>query len=197
MSIIPAADFTDYIRDEIGATGSAMITQAQNAAETIVREYCGRSFALTAATATARVYGPKQYQQDDRVLRVHDFTDTASLIVSNYGMIIAATAYQLEPLNGLDMAEQAVPYQQIRLLYNTWLRYEQRATVTITAKWGWTAVPAPVVEAIKQIGKDMIQMRDTKFGYTLGEFGAISAGRNWSALNALAPFRRAEAFGIA
>ena len=197
MTIVSAMNFTEYIRNEIGSADATMIAQAQAAAESMVTQYCGRSFALTAAVATARVFGPSQMTAFRRVVRVNDFTDTASLIVSNNGTIVTSSEYQLEPLNGISINDEAVAYEQIRLLTQFWwtdLINLDKATVTITAKWGWTAVPAAVTEAVKLIGKDWVQQRDTKFGYQDTSGGPVSAGRNWVALSALDPYRRAEVF---
>lgn len=191
MSIVLAADFTEYIRSELGSLDERMITQAQNAAEQIVQQYCQRTFEIASVTATTRLYIPK----NSDLIRIHDCTTVTS--ITENGSTLASTSYQLEPLNGLSTTGTAVPYTQARRVYSAWLNYGDTASVAVTATWGWTAVPAAVTEAIKALGKDWIQMRDTKFGYTLGEFGAISAGRNWAALSALGPFRRAEAFGLA
>lgn len=190
MSIVLAADFTEYIRSELGSLDERMVTQAQNAAEQIVQQYCQRSFEIAGAAST-RLYIPK----NSDLISIHDCTSVTS--ITENGSTLASTSYQLEPLNGLSATGTAVPYTRARRVYSAWLNYGDTASVAVTATWGWTAVPSAVTEAIKALGKDWIQMRDTKFGYTLGEFGAISAGRNWAALNALGSFRRAEAFGIA
>jgi hypothetical protein len=191
VSIVLAADFTEYIRSELGSLDERMITQAQNAAEQVVQQYCQRTFEIASVTASARLYIPK----NSDLIRIHDCTSVTS--ITENGTTLASTSYQLEPLNGLSATGTVVPYTQARRVYSAWLNYSDTASVSVTATWGWTAVPPAVIEAIKQVGKDMIQMRDTKFGYQLGEFGAILAGRNWAALNALAPFRRSEAFGVA
>jgi len=190
VSIVLAADFTEYIRSELGSLDERMVTQAQLAAEQVVQQYCQRTFEIAGA-ASARVYIPK----NSDLLRIHDCTSVTS--ITENGSTLATTSYQLEPLNALSMTGTAVPYTQARRVYSAWLNYGDTASVSVTATWGWAAVPAAVTEAVKQVAKDMIQMRDTKFGYTLGEFGGFAAGRNWAALNALAPFRRAEAFGVA
>lgn len=195
MSIVSDAEFAAYIRNETGSEDAAMNAQAKAAGEGFVKRYCQRSFELADTSATARVFIPAHCSP---ILRVHDFCDTASLVVSNYGTTVASTDYQLEPLNAVDWSGAAVPYEQIRLLYSTWTMYGGLATATITAKWGWTTIPAEVVEAVKLIGKDWVQQRSTTLGYVNTQAGpAGTGGRNWAAMNLLQPWRRVEAFGLA
>lgn len=196
MSIVSPADFTQYIRDEIGADNAQMTAQAQAAAESFVRQYCGRQFTPSTGSATARVYGPRSLTEGGRVVRVHDFGSTTGLIVSNYGTVIASTAYQLEPLNALNNAGASVAYEQVRLFWTRFITLMDQATITITADWGWPVVPAAVTEAVKLIGKDYVQQRDTRFGFAETSVGAVSAARNWPAITLLQPFRRPEAFGF-
>lgn len=196
MTIVDIDTFTSYIRDEIGATGKPLTLQALNAAESYVQQYCQRSFALATGTATARIFGPPAMQESFTVLRVDDIASTTGLIVSNYGTTISSNDYQLEPLNGKDASGLGVPYTQIRLLSSTWTTNVMRATATITADWGWPAVPSLVSQAILLLGKDYVQNRDTKFGFIETSVGAVSGSRNWSVMNMLARFRRTESFGI-
>ncbi len=195
MTIVSSNDFADYIRDEQGAQDATMVTQAHAAAEDAVKSYCGgggwRTFDLTATNATARVYIP----QSGNVVRVHDFVDTASLIVSNNGNVISSTDYQLEPLNGY--AATGEPYQQIRLVSGgCWYFHPYgKACITITAKWGWTAVPDSVYEAVKLYGKFWLQKRDTRLGVADTGSGP-TFGSYAAALKLCDPWRRAEAIGI-
>lgn len=196
MSIVDIDTFTSYIRDEIGATGKPLTTQALNAAESYVQEFCQRSFALATGTPSARVFGPMSMQESLTVLRVDDIATATGLVVSNYGTTVASTEYQLEPLNGRDATGLAVPYTQIRLLTSAWTTNLMRATATITADWGWSATPSLVTQSILQLGKDYVVHRDAKFGFIETSVGAVSGSRNWSVINMLARFRRTESFGI-
>lgn len=198
MAIVPDAVFTAYLQNETGITDAAVLSAAKAAAEGQVRQWCQRSFELTNTVATARVYGPLQLRYDGTTVRVGDFTDTASLIVSNYGTTVASTSYQLEPLNGINLAGDIVPFEQIRLISSVWTTTSlNQATITITAKWGWTVVPDPVIEAVKMLGKDYITARGSKFGFVETVVGPLAGGRNWMVINALGPYRRSEAFGLA
>ena len=143
-----------------------------------------------------RTYGIDAIRDNFQMLRVHDFCDTASLVAVNRGVTILPTQYQLEPATGIDFAGNTVPYNQIRLLYSYWYMYLNQATAVITAKWGWTSVPYEVVEAVKLTGKDYITARGSKFGFVETSVGPVHGGKNWAAINLLAPWRRAEVLGI-
>jgi hypothetical protein len=198
MAIVPIDLFTAYIRDETGQDGAAHILAAYNAAEGFVQKICQRTFSTATGTPTARVFGPKQIRESGTVVRVHDFMTTTGLVVSNYGTTVAASGYQLEPLNGLDSAGELTPYTSIRILNSMWTTSQMIATITITADWGWTAntVPALVAESVKLLGKDYIQHRDAKFGYIETSMGAVSAGRNYAVLNSLSSWRRTESITL-
>ena len=154
-------------------------------------EYIARTPSVAGGSATARLYVPS----GDSVLRIHDCTEVTSIAVS--GTTLTASTYQLEPY-AVSWTGLATPYEQVRLLLDYWrIIVPGEATVTVTAKWGWTAVPAEVVEATKIIGKDILAQRHTVGNIAaVGDFGG-SVRLNTYVRQLLAPLRRAEAFGIA
>lgn len=193
--IVSDQEFTYYLKNETGATDSDEIAAAHATGEEAVTRHCGgsgwRTFDLTAATATARLYVP----QSCEIVRVHDFCTLTDLVISNNGTVLTSDQYQLEPVNGYDVT--GFPYEQIRLLSGAWSIQGAKATVSVTARWGWTACPSAAGSAVKLIGKDYITGRTSKFGFTETSIGAVQGGRNWLALNALASLRRVESFGLA
>ena len=62
-----------------------------------------------------------------------------------------------------------------------------KAAVSVTARWGWTAVPDEVPEAVKQLGRLHILRR--RMGLDEAEYRQI--------LSRLDDLRRVEAFGVA
>lgn len=188
---VTQAAFDAYISDEMGTTDAAIREGALAAAERAVSEYCARSFAVAGASATARLYAPS----GTSVLRIHDCTEVTSIAVS--GSTLTSTTYQLEPYS-VSWSGLTEPYQQARRLNDLWwILTEGEATITVTAKWGWAAVPGEVVEATKIIGKDILQQRHTVGNIAaVGDFGG-SVRLNTYVRQLLNPLRRAEAFGIA
>lgn len=199
MSIVSPDLFTEFCRGKVTADAQ-LLALALSTAEDFAINHCGgngwRTFATTATTATARLYGPAQLRGRGDIVRIHDFADTTGLIVSNNGTIVASTDYQLEPLNGPSVT--GGPYEQICLLNSVWSTFGMQATISITAKWGFgAAVPDSVTNGIMLLGKDYVQYRDTSFGWTGVAGGAAQAGRNWMTINALSRWRRVEAWGLA
>jgi hypothetical protein len=60
-----------------------------------------------------------------------------------------------------------------------------------TARWGWTAVPAPVKEATLALAEETFKMKDAPFGVAgMGEFGAIRVRANPRIVTMLSPYVR-------
>jgi hypothetical protein len=65
------------------------------------------------------------------------------------------------------------------------------ASVQVTAKWGWPAVPPAVKQAAFIVAADLFKAKDSAFGVAgFGEFGAVRVGSrmNPQAQALLAPF---------
>ena len=167
---------------------------ANEAAARAVDAWCGRRF-YKDATATARLYRPP----DDRtVLDVQDFWDSTTLIVetdenndATFETTWAAADYQLEPLNAAALGR---PYRQIVASYTRiWPVCGVRATVRITAKWGWTAVPADVKQASLIEAARIWKRRYSPEGVLGGfsDFGPVRVSRfdDPEVLRLLGPFR--------
>lgn len=153
---------------------SAMVSAAISAAEQAINDHCARKFFVAGATATARVYVPGV----GTTVRIHDCVEVTA--VADDTITVASTAYQLEPLNGITDAGLAVPYEQIRRLSgNGWTHDYGRATVSVTARWGWSALPAQYTEATKMLTTDLLNMKDIRGGVAgFGEFGAVRIREN-------------------
>lgn len=187
---VTADEFDDYISDEFAATEAAIRLGALNAAERSVNEYCQRSFAV-AGSATARLYVPSGVA----TLRIHDCTTVTA--VTESGDAVASTDYQTEPVTA-SWSGLTKPYQQLRRLGSVWSQLDDvgEASVSVTATWGWAAVPDEVVEVTKILGKDILQQRRTSGNLiAVGDFGG-SVRMNTYVKQLLNPLRRVEAFGI-
>lgn len=186
---VSAADFDLYISDEFASTEAAIRLGALNAAERAVNQFCQRSFAV-AGSATARSYVPT----GTSVLRIHDCTTVTAVTEGG----TAVTSYQKEPVT-VGWSALAVPYEQLMRLGTVWAQtgYAGEATISVTATWGWTAVPDEVIEATKILGKDVLQQRRTSGNLiAVGDFGG-AVRINTYVKQLLSPLRRVEAFGIA
>ena len=191
MAIVDVPTFQDYVRDTLAGVAVNRLSQALAAAEQMVNAHCHRVFVVAGATATARVFVPSSAE----MLRVDDFVEATA--ISNDGTSVTAD-YQLEPLNGIDAAGNAVPYHQLVRTSGSWTRDGKRATVTVTARWGWPAIPDAVKEALLIFAKDIAWQRELK-GDVAGfsDFGAVRIRSNPLAAGLLHDFVRWDRNGIA
>lgn len=191
MAIITTSNLKTFIGDD-SSTNDTVYGWAVDAANKWVPGHCQRTFDIS-SSSSARVYAPTH----PTVLRVHDFTGTPT--ISNDGATVASGDYQLEPLNGLAQDGTARPYEQIRLLSGTWSQtYDREASVTVTAAWGWAAVPSEVFEATLILAADLYSNRDKRYGIvSFTEFAGVRARQNPVVTDLLAPYRRVESWGVA
>lgn len=184
-----------YLRNEKPTEDDPFYEAAIDTAEQAFDIACGRRF-FVASTATARVFRP--HPRSTR-LGIDDCT-TVTSVVEN-GVTVSASDYQLEPLNGLSSAGAVVPYTDIRRKAGVhWYTYYDEATVTVTATWGWAAIPAPVVEACKVLTKAVLDGRDLVANGVagIGPDGSVITERDAKIVkSAIADYRRGETVMIA
>ena len=75
------------------------------------------------------------------ILYVTDIATRTGLVVNDGSSVIAATDYQLMPLNA-EFGPEAMPWTEIVLQHAISGR-----SVSVTASWGWPAIPQAVIEA--------------------------------------------------
>jgi hypothetical protein len=194
MAYVSAGELIDYLRSTV-AVDEIEFEVARLAAESTVDSFCQRTFAVP-TTATTRTFVP----DDPRVLMVPDIANTTDLVVVNNGATVAAADYQLEVGPGLTNTTgrdgTVWPYMYIRLLSSYWSQsLPGQASVSITARWGWAAVPAEVKLATKMLARDFVLARDTAFGITsVAEFPRTLSGNKFVD-GLLADYQRPECFG--
>lgn len=193
MAIITSSQFKTFVKDAT-STNDTPYGWAIAAVNRWIPTHCKRSFEV-AGSATQRFFVPAT----NDVVRISDCTTVTA--VTNVGTTITSGSYQLEPLNGINSADQTVPYEQIRLLSGAWIfgyPNPKQATIAVTATWGWAAVPDEVTEAALILAADMYRNREMRFGViSATEFAGVRARSNPQVLELLHDLRRPEAFGIA
>ena len=185
-------DILGYGRDE-NVENYDFTQAALAAAKTILNNSCGRQFVI-ASGSSARVFVPASYE----LVYIDDCTSVSS--VTSDGQSVSASYYQLEPLNGRTVAGESVPYHKIRRITGLWSvgANPREATISVTATWGWAAIPSEIIEACKILTKDIIANRDVKFGIVdATEAGAIVARTNPVVRQAIDTYRRSVALFIA
>jgi hypothetical protein len=166
------------LEDEID---DGLLAGAVAAASDGVTDYCGRDFQKSAA-ATARRYRPTH----PTLVITTDFFTTTGLVVKidqDYDGVfettIPSTDYELEPLDGIVNGREGFPFWKVRLVYGVPYPCTRRASIQVTAQWGWVEVPDKVIEATLILAQDLYGLKDTRFGVGgFGEFGRIRAREN-------------------
>lgn len=198
MAIIADADLKTHLAIS-GTQHDTIVTNAVNGANQSVVQFLGRdpSEKVAAGSETARVY----YPRSSHLAVVDDFHDTTNLVVETdegddgtFETTWASTDFQLEPLNQRENGI-TVPHYRIRAvesrLFPTWNR---RASVQITAAWGWDSVPDAVFESTLLKAARLFHRKDSPQGAAgFTEFGAVRLTSNdGDIVDNLKPFRRNE-----
>lgn len=187
----------DALKARVRATGDTnddtLLTAALAAASLGVEKHCRRQFNVD-ASATARVFQPLTAAK----AIVDDISSMTGLVIETDANLDGAfettwdaADYQLEPLNGVRSGVAGWPYWQIRTVGGQDFYPHRRATLRVTARWGWASVPAPVQEATLVLAEELWKLRDSPFGVAgVGEFGVVRVRENPKVALMLAPYRR-------
>jgi hypothetical protein len=125
----------------LGSSDDGTFAALLDAASRAVEAFTRRQF-NDAGSATARVYRAV----DPWRLPVDDFSTTTGLVVATDGTAWDAADYEERPYNGIVDGQTGWPYFDLIAVNRTWPFKGRRHTVSVTAQWGWAAVP----EGIKQ-----------------------------------------------
>ena len=154
---------------------------------------CSRRFFLDTATSQ-RTYAPDR----PRVLVIDDVATATGFVVKldNDGSgtfettLTSGVDYQVEPLNALT---QGQPITMLRSLGTTFpVSSSRRATVQVTARWGWPAIPDAIREATILLASRHFKRNESPLGVAgFGELGAVFVRRTDPDIDTLvAPYRR-------
>ena len=193
-SYVTPAEAEAYFRSTVTAD-LVEIEAAVEVASNAVDYYTHRSFVVpTAATTRSFV------ALAGSLAKVDDIANTTGLVIVDNASTLAAADYQLETSPGRtarpDPAGLERPFAYIRRLSGSW-NCDDEATLVITARYGWPAVPDAVKLATKMLAKDLLSARDTRFGLAqVGDFSRRIA-TNGMVAALLDPLKSADAIGIA
>lgn len=199
---ITTADLAGYL----GASSSdENLANAVTAASRAVDDVCHRDFTVATSTAAARVFPVTSRAY----VLVDDFATTTDLVVktdddddATFETTWASTDYELHPANNRTAGLSGVPYYEIRAVEDRLFPVgtRRRLVVQVTARWGWSAVPAQVAAATRLVAAELWKRKDAPFGVAgFGEFGSIrvSADVARQARGLLGPFVRGDRAGVA
>lgn len=144
-------------------TQDASLTRRILSASADINAWTGRQFGRTEVAST------RTFHAGRTGVDTHDFWTTEDLAVSNVTTLQAwdVSALSLEPLDGIVNQVPGWPYNRITSAY---LSHPLYATgwaygrVSVTAKWGWAAIPDNVVTACLMLAVADDKAKDAPFG---------------------------------
>lgn len=97
---------------------------------------------------------------------------------------VPSNEYELSPLDAIRDGVKWV-YWRVDMVGSTSLPVSRRATVRVTARWGWEEIPADVKQAVKMLASDTFQLKDSRMGVAgSDQFGTIVRVRSNSLVEA-------------
>lgn len=161
-----AAELKAYTRIP-DTNDDAQIALVISAASRAVDRYCNRQFGLV-ASAEARYYTPRFDKKRRKWVIEHDdlMTTTGLVVMADLGDDGTYEAevdnYALRPVNA---AAKSRPWTFLVVQpTSTTIPIADEASVEITAKWGWSAVPSSVKQATLLQASRFLKRRDAPFG---------------------------------
>lgn len=165
------------------------IIDALDVASAEVDEWCQRSFTVSSGTS-AKTY----HQTTTGILLVDDFSTLTGLVVTDNG----GTALTIGDDYHVDRPTvSGHPFYRLRFYPGRWPMPSWEPLVSVTANWGWTAVPEQVKRATILLAADLMTASASQFGYVGVDAGAPTRVRqNLIVAGLLERFRRADRTAI-
>ncbi len=170
------------LKSALGITSStddAFLTLAIGAAETAINDLCGRKFTAD-GSASARTYRAQPY-----ICVTDDVSTLTGLVVKTdtsgdgtFDTTWASSDYQVEPLNNLVKGRSV---NNLRAVgdYLFPVYGDGLASVEVTAKWGWPAVPDPIEQATLMMASRLYGRKASPMGVIgVGDFGPVRISRS-------------------
>lgn len=193
----------EELEGRLGKADDGSFTSLLHAASRQVEAFTRRQFNRTDELSTRRFRAV-----DPERLPVDDFHTLDDLVVEVGGVVLDEDTYDARPWNGVVDGLDGWPFFDLFAVGRYW-PLGRRATVSVTAQWGWAMVPTGVVEATLSVAKAMADLTGVSgvsgvvrsemidgysVSYAIPEL-AVMAGTP-SALASAAPYRR-KRFGVA
>ena len=154
-----------------------LIEAAIGSAEELIDSTCGRSFDPAPTAAKAREWWPTHPQ----ILVVGDVTGTGTTIAVAGGTLPASTWRWQTPPSSVSPGR--------RLIAVAPMRWPVGESVTVTARWGWPAVPDAVKTAATLMAARYFRRLDTPLGLVdVGDIAAYVPRLDPDVKTLLAPF---------
>lgn len=184
MAVVNGYLTVDQLREHLGDTGSKididLLERSINATSRAIDRFTGRKF-WQDATVKVRHYRP----ESSWLAFTHDISTTTGLVIKtdpggDYTWTDTWTTadYDLEPDDN-DQDESAYAWWRIRAIGDfAFTAGSNRRTLQVTAKFGWSAIPADVEYAALLKASSLFRRKDAPFGIAgFGDFGPVRITR--------------------
>lgn len=147
-------------------SNDAGIEMALDAASRQVEQYCGRQFNKQDFAT------PREFEVTGSRIATDDFwtSDLFSIEqVAAYDVVQGEAftdAYNLYPRNGVVDGSPGWPYYGVEFGPYQPIHFLRGQYVSVTAKWGWAAVPPTVKQATLIIANQLLRLSDAPLGVT-------------------------------
>lgn len=170
------------LKSALGITSStddAFLNLAIDASETAINDLCGRKFTAD-GSATARIYRAQPF-----LCVTDDISTLTGLVVKTdtaadgvFDQTWASSDYQVEPLNGLTKGRGVNTLRAVGD-YTFPVYGDGLASVEVTAKWGWPAIPDPIEQATLMMASRLYGRKASPMGVIgVGDFGPVRISRS-------------------
>jgi len=172
------------LKSALGISGSGddtFLNLAIDSAEQSIDDLCGRKFTVD-GSASARTYRAQPYLcvTDDISTLTGLTVKTDTSADGSFSTIWASTDYQVEPLNNL-LKTTARSVNNLRAVgsYTFPVYGDGLASVEVTAKWGWPAVPDSIKQATLMLSSRLYGRKASPMGVIgVGDFGPVRISRS-------------------
>lgn len=168
------AEFGDQVASKLPQN---LIESAINASSRAIDFYTGRRFWLDPIPTVMRYRGVDAY--DAEIEDIGDLTGLAIATGTDGTFTTAWTSadYELGPLNA-DALGGAYAWWTLTAVGGQTIPYGRRATLQITARHGWSAIPDPVRKACTLRSVALFKRKEAPFGVAgFNDFGAVRISR--------------------
>lgn len=192
------ADLREQLGDDASRLSSNLLTRLLTTASRDVDRFTGRRFYLD-TVPTTRTYDIPPAADDGRVL-VHDIGSASGLLVGagldgvNFDTV-TSDEYRLTPLDADQLDPDAFAWWWIEespaVFNGEFGSWAWNRTLSITALWGWSAVPSAVTEATLLRAANLYKRKDAPFGVAgFDGFGSVRVRRDPDFVDLLKPYSR-------
>ena len=163
------------------STDDAFLNLAIDSAEQSIDDLCGRKFSVD-GSASARTYRAQPY-----LAVTDDISTLTGLVVKTdtsgdgtFDTTWASTDYQVEPLNNLlKTTPRSVNNLRAVGSYTFPVYGDGLASVEVTAKWGWPAVPDSIKQSALMLSSRFYSRKSSPLGVIgVGDFGPVRISRS-------------------